>query len=198
MPYLKSIAYLLLAIAVVSCKQTTHKKNSINLIPEAQNSSPDYWCTWGAQNYAIDSFSIKHTLSLGGHSVTAGYLTEKNVFGEKGWSETLPELLKQDLILLFDLGWDVPAGQKFESAQWMLGSLMVADDKFPSCTGNSLGLPAKSIRPFAAEQQISVRHLRSGVAHLWLTPPDRRTTLAGKHHLHSVGLEVRPLNDLAP
>lgn len=137
MPYLKSIAYLLLAIAVASCNQTTHIKNSINLIPEGQNTSPDYWCTWGAQNYAVDSFSIKHTLSLGGHSVTAGYLTEKNLFGEKGWSETLPELLKQDLILLFDLGWDVPAGQRFESAQWMLGSLMVADDKFPSCSGTA-------------------------------------------------------------
>src|SRR5674476_145774 len=137
MQYFKSIAYILLAIAIASCKQTTNIKNSINLIPDGQNSSPDYWCTWGVQNYAIDSFSIKHTLSLGGHSVTAGYLTEKNVFGEKGWSETLPDILKQDLILLFDLGWDVPAGQRFESAQWMLGSLMVADDKFPSCRGTS-------------------------------------------------------------
>ena len=77
MKYFKSIAYLLLAIAVASCKQTTNIRNSINLIPDGKNSSPDYWCTWGAQNYAIDSFSIKNTLSLGGHSVTAGYLTEK-------------------------------------------------------------------------------------------------------------------------
>ena len=134
---IKSIAFLIFIIAATSCNQSTKKITSVNLVPNQPNSSPDYWCTWGAQNYVVDSFSIKHTLSLGGHSVTAGYLTEKNVFGEKGWSESLPDILKQDLILLFDLGWDVPAGQRFESAQWMLGSLMVAEDKFPSCTGTA-------------------------------------------------------------
>jgi hypothetical protein len=134
---LKSIASLLLVITAIDCGRNAEKGKSINLVPERPSPSPDYWCTWGAQNYATDTFSVKHTLSLGGHSVTAGYLTEKNVFGEKGWSESLPDILRQDLILLFDLGWDIPATQKFENAQWMLGSLRVADDKFPSCKGNT-------------------------------------------------------------
>src|SRR4030042_765598 len=121
-------------IIIISCKKPSELKQDINLIPNVQNSSPDYWCTWGAQNYATDTLSVKHTLALGGHSVTAGYLTEKNVFGEKGWSDAFPDILKQDLILLFDLGWDVPGGLKFENSQWNLGSLMVAEDQFPSCT----------------------------------------------------------------
>jgi hypothetical protein len=121
----------------VSCTKPSGAEDEMNLVPEVQNTTPDYWCTWGAQNYATDTLSVKHTLSLGGHSVTAGYLTEKNVFGENGWSAALPGILKQDLILLFDLGWDVPAGQKFESSQWELGSLLVAEDKFPSCTGTA-------------------------------------------------------------
>lgn len=124
-------------LVIISCKQSPEVKTDINLVPDVPNLSPDYWCTWGAQNYATDSISVKHTLALGGHSVTAGYLNEKNVFGANGWSEALPDILKQDMILLFDLGWDVPAGLKFENAHWELGSLMVAEDKFPSCTGSA-------------------------------------------------------------
>lgn len=124
----------LLIFIITSCRFTG--TGDIDLVPDQQNLSPDYWCTWGAQNYATDTLSVKHTLALGGHSITAGYLAEENVFGEGGWSDAFPDILKQDLILLFDLGWDVPGGLKFENAQWNLGSLLVADDKFPSCTGS--------------------------------------------------------------
>ena len=137
----KRLQFLLLITITVFCscnnKSGSKLNDKINLIPEELNSSPDYWCTWGAQNYATDTFSVKHTLALGGHSVTAGYLTEQNLFGEDGWSEALPGILKQDMILLFDLGWDVPAGLKFENSNWELGSLLVAEDKFPTCTGSA-------------------------------------------------------------
>ncbi len=137
MYYCRLITFFSIVFIIISCKQPSVLKQDINLVPDSRNSSPDYWCTWGAQNYATDTLSVKHTLALGGHSVTAGYLTEKNVFGENGWSEALPDILKQDLILLFDLGWDVPGGLKFENSQWNLGSLVVAEDKFPSCTGSA-------------------------------------------------------------
>lgn len=133
---IRSVVYLLLSVLTLSCNQSTDQGEKINLVPDCKNSSPDYWCTWGAQNYATDTFSVKHTLALGGHSVTAGYLTEENLFGTKGWSEQIPISLREDLILLFDLGWDVPAGEKFEGANWELGSLLVAEDKFPSCSGS--------------------------------------------------------------
>jgi hypothetical protein len=137
MKYLKPIIFLLIIFGVTECRNTSNMKEVINLIPDVTNPSPDYWCTWGAQNYATDTTSVKHTLALGGHSVTAGYLTEKNLFGENGWSKAFPEKLRQDMILLFDLGWDVPAGLRFENSNWDLGSLLVAEDKFPSCTGSA-------------------------------------------------------------
>jgi hypothetical protein len=129
--------FFILVFCSCNKKSRSNPENVINLIPDEINSSPDYWCTWGAQNYATDSSSVKHTLALGGHSVTAGYLTEENVFGENDWSGAFPGILKQDLILLFDLGWDVPSGLKFEDSNWELGSLLVAKDKFPSCTGSA-------------------------------------------------------------
>lgn len=137
MKHPKSIICLLIFFTATACRNTSDVNEVIDLVPDIENSSPDYWCTWGAQNYATDTSSVKHTLALGGHSVTAGYLTERNLFGENGWSKAFPEKLRQDMILLFDLGWDVPAGLRFENSNWDLGSLLVAEDKFPSCTGSA-------------------------------------------------------------
>jgi hypothetical protein len=68
------------------------------------------------------------------HSVIAGALTEEHVFGNHGWATAFPKVRK-DLYILFDLGWDVPAGTEFDHARWKLGSQIVAQDKFPCCTG---------------------------------------------------------------
>jgi len=119
-----------------SCMQQSQENEPVNLVPETVNLTPDYWCTWGAQNYASDTLSLLNSLNLGGHSVTAGYVTEGRVFETGGWSDAIAEMLRQDLILLFDVGWDVPAGEMFDDSRWKLGSLEVAADKFPSCTGN--------------------------------------------------------------
>jgi len=119
----------------MACTGPQKRDEPVNLVPETMNTTPDYWCTWGAQNFAADTVSLLNSLALGGHSVTAGYVTEQWVFGPGGWSDALAENLRQDLILLFDVGWDVPAGEMFEDARWKLGSLEVAEDKFPSCQG---------------------------------------------------------------
>lgn len=126
---------VLLCTTLFSFTQKEHTGTPLNLVPNTVNRSPDYWCTWGAQNYASDTVSLIHSLSLGGHSVTAGYLTEERLFGEGGWSPALRDQLKEDLILLFDLGWDVPPDQEFDDSRWKLGSLEVDTDKFPSCKG---------------------------------------------------------------
>ena len=131
------IPFILMMAGMVSCNRVP-KDVPVDLIPEVENITPDYWCTWGAQNYASDTASLRHSLSLGGHSLTADRLSESGVFGEKGWSEAFPASMKKNLILLFDLGWDVPAGTKFENAQWRLGSLNLAEDKFPACLGTPL------------------------------------------------------------
>ncbi len=98
---LKLLSILSLIFINASCKPPV--PGDINLVPDQPNRSPDYWCKWDAQNYATDTLSVKHTLALSDHSVTAAYLSERNVFGENGWSDAMPAILKQDLILLFYL-----------------------------------------------------------------------------------------------
>ena len=127
---------LILIVLCFSCHRQEAIQGSLNLVPDTLNSTPDYWCTWGAQNYASDTAAVLNSLSLGPHSVTAGYLTEERLFGEGGWSSAIPELLRQDLILLFDLGWDVHENENIINSNWKLGSLEVAEDKFPSCSGS--------------------------------------------------------------
>jgi len=102
-----------------------------SLVPDVAGSTPNYWCTWGAQNYAVDRQTV---LDAYNHSNIAAKLTENAVFGENGWARAFPQI-HRDLYILFDLGWDVPATTRFDKARWQLGSQEVAVDKFPSCTG---------------------------------------------------------------
>ena len=104
----------------------------VNLVPDAPGKTPNYWCTWGAQNDAVDKNSAASAMS---HSTLASNLTEENVFGAKGWAWAFAKV-RGDLYLLFDLGWDVPRGLEFDSARWKLGTQEVATDKFPSCAGS--------------------------------------------------------------
>ena len=119
-----------------SCGSPQAEHGSINLIPATVNPSPDYWCTWGAQNFAADTLSLLNSLSLGGHSITARYVNEERIFGEGGWSDAFPEGLRNDLLMVFDVGWDVPDGSSFDDSRWKLGSMEVAVDKFPSVSGS--------------------------------------------------------------
>ena len=107
-------------------------KTRTNLVPDQPSTTPNYWCTWGAQNYAVDRATFQHLLS---HSTLASNLTERAVFGANGWANAFPRV-QRDLYIVFDVGWDVPAGTQFDDARWKLGSQEVASDKFPSCTGN--------------------------------------------------------------
>lgn len=101
-----------------------------SLVPDKPGTTPDYWCTWGAQNYA----SVETARDAMSHSTIAGALTEDHVFGVDGWARAFPKVHK-DMYIVFDLGWDVPGGTEFDHARWKLGSQIVAQDKFPSCSG---------------------------------------------------------------
>jgi len=100
-----------------------------SLVPERPGMTPSYWCTWGVQNYSLAAVDELD------HSMVAANLTEEHVFGRSGWARAFPEEIRSDLLIVFDLGWDVPAGERFDDTRWKLGSLQVASDKFPSCTG---------------------------------------------------------------
>lgn len=127
---------LILLSFLISCGPDEGGQSGVDLIPDTVNPSPDYWCTWGAQNFAADTVSLLNSLSLGGHSITARHVNEEQIFSEGGWSDAFPEELRGDLLMVFDVGWDVSSGTSFDDSRWKLGSMEVAEDKFPSCRGN--------------------------------------------------------------
>lgn len=100
-----------------------------NLVPAQPSSGSSYWCTWGIQNYSLDN------LDPMSHSMVANNLTERQVFDDPGWATNYFQKARSDLYILFDLGWEVPRGLQFDHERWRLGTLEVATDKFPSCTG---------------------------------------------------------------
>jgi hypothetical protein len=122
---------VVLATLLCACRPGVRK----NLVPSAAGTTPGYWCTWGSQNFAVDTALTRSALSLeGGHSLLADNLTETRVFRNPGWASYFPGA-SRDLFLLFDAGWDVPRGVPFDEARWKLGSMLVAEDKFQSCRG---------------------------------------------------------------
>ena len=113
-------------------------ESKINLIPDSGGKTPSYCCTWSCQNFATDTFSIGYAIGLGDHTVPSDNLTEEAVFKNPGWEKRLPQSVKKDLFLVFDVGWDVAGGSHAEKAEkWILGTQDVATDKFPSCIGTS-------------------------------------------------------------
>ena len=120
-----------LAGAIATGVGSLRRNTGTNLIPDQPSNTPNYWCTWGAQNYAVDPSTFQHLLS---HSRLASNLTERAVFGPMWWAKAFSDV-QRDLYILFDVGWDASAGTQFDDARWKLGSQEVASDKFPSCTG---------------------------------------------------------------
>jgi hypothetical protein len=102
----------------------------VNLIPQQPGKTPSYWCTWGAQNYAI--------ADMDDTSWNKPYnnLDEVKLFQDPGWAVSSFDRARSDLYLLFDVGWDTPAGIAIEHERWRLGSLEVDTGRFPSCTGS--------------------------------------------------------------
>ncbi len=60
-------------------------------IPGAAGITPGYWCTWLAQNFAVDTFTLNYVIGLGDHTVSSDNLTEKVIFGSSGWEKQFPE-----------------------------------------------------------------------------------------------------------
>ena len=136
---------LILLIGCYSCSKTNdinkiikerYKQSSVNFIPDSAGVTPNYWCTWSAQNFAFDTLTMHYMIGLGDHSIAADNLSEKIVFGKSGWEKQIPIEIKKDLYLMFDVGWDISGGSQYDKAKkWILGTQEVAIDKFPSCTG---------------------------------------------------------------
>ncbi len=111
--------------------------SQLNFIPDAPGVTPNYWCTWSAQNFAVDTFTLAHVIGLGDHTVPSDNLTEKVVFQHPGWEKMMPQAIKKDMYLTFDVGWDIAGDSYHDKAnKWVIGTHEVATDKFPSCVGS--------------------------------------------------------------
>jgi hypothetical protein len=83
----------------------------------------------------VDEEALAAATGLGGHSIAADGLTEQNMFGSDGWAKTAFHKARADLYVVYDVGWDVEKGVRFDDERWRLGSLEVATSKFPSAKG---------------------------------------------------------------
>lgn len=108
---------------------------TMNLIPTAPGSSPNYWCTWSTQNFGRDDPNPDYRNYLGsaGSRFARGEMNEKNL---RRWVVQFPKI-RGDLYLLLDDGWDVPYGVHPDLQEDRFGALAPDDERFPSFTGTS-------------------------------------------------------------
>jgi len=132
-------------------------ESDINLIPDSAGTTPSYCCTWSCQNFATDTFSIGYAIGLGDHTVPSDNLTEEAVFQNPGWEKKLPQSVKKDLFLVFDVGWDIEGGSHAEPAR----------DRPGPCDGDDRQAhpdqPGRPGQPQQTDRRVHARrHLRRG------------------------------------
>ncbi len=102
------------------------KKTQQNLIPNIQNPTPDYYCTWQTQLYATNDGKPEKQRAIIG---------EEGLFGKEkpfGWAYFY-EKARGDLFLVMDDSWDVP--KSGDRAYY--GSLVLNQEKFPDATNGA-------------------------------------------------------------
>ncbi len=101
------------------------KKATTNLVPNIQNPTPDYYCTWQTQLYATcDGKPVAQRENI----------TEKGLFAQEkpyGWAYFY-ENTRNDLFIVMDDSWDVP----LENYEPYYGSLQLDKTKFPESTAD--------------------------------------------------------------
>lgn len=102
-------------------------KTNINLVPNIQNPSPDYYCTWQTQLYASCDGKPEGQRAIIG---------EKAMFSNEkpfGWAYFYEDARK-DLFFVMDDSWDVPTGMNHKPD---FGTLQLDKEKFPESTQHS-------------------------------------------------------------
>lgn len=113
--------------------------SNINLVPPMPGHTPNYWMTWGVQNYegGLSATGVAQLEGAEGAQRARLCLTEQRVFGEQGWLATFHPSIRSDLYALFDDGWDVPLADIETCRRWF-GSVELNEERFPSCTGTPM------------------------------------------------------------
>ncbi len=107
------------------------KKTANDLIPESPSDTPNYWCTWAAQNYMyghdLPELDPKVLEGDSGSKLAHDAMTEKILFGRTGWAQDFFPKIREDVLFLLDDGWQIGGTATFE----------LDPKKFPSFTGSS-------------------------------------------------------------
>jgi hypothetical protein len=108
-------------------------EREVNLIPEKPADTPNYWCTWAAQNYMyghhLSALDPKILEGDSGSKLAHDSMTEDILFGKEGWAAKFFPRIRKDIYLLLDDGWQAGGTATFE----------LDTKKFPSFTGSSSG-----------------------------------------------------------
>jgi hypothetical protein len=104
-------------------------KQAENLVPVEPANTPNYWCTWAAQNYMyghhLPALDPKILEGDSGSNLAHDSMTEDVLFGEKGWAAKFFPKIRKDMYFLLDDGWQAGGTATFE----------LDTKKFPAFTG---------------------------------------------------------------
>ncbi len=106
-----------------------------NLVPDQPGVSPNYWCTWYAQNYWIGLGQDITDLKLLSNQNAREELNEQTVFDEKeGWAVKLLPDSRSDYYFLIDHGWQIKDKAKRRHGLPFF-SLQIEPEDFPRYVG---------------------------------------------------------------
>jgi hypothetical protein len=102
----------------------------VNLVPGTPCGAPNYWCTWGVQNYMY-GHRLQHLPPEvlegdSGSRLAHEAMNEEVLLGKHGWANAFFPRVREDLYLMLDDGWEKGGTATFE-----LDTL-----KFPSYSGS--------------------------------------------------------------
>ena len=109
----------------------------MNLIPDKPGSTPSYYCTWGAQNNIDDTGRKLNPVKFEGDQgaqLARHNLNDEVLFGKNGLALQY-EKIREDLFFVLDDGWDVPYNVHPDTQRYKFGSLLLNEERFPSCSG---------------------------------------------------------------
>lgn len=112
------------------------------MVKISQPNAFSYWCSWKTQvwtakNRIKDSGTEIESLFLGdqGARNARSEMSEKNLFGNEGWTSYFSDI-RNDLIFVLDDGWDVPYGVHPDKHRDLFGSLIASEARFSFLHGS--------------------------------------------------------------
>lgn len=142
------VSILMISFVLFSC--TNQQESTVNLVPDQPAQSPNYWCTWYAQNYWVQRGGEVTDVNLITNPAAREELTYNHLFNqEDGWVTNYLPQGRRDWYFLIDHGWQT----KEESERTVPGaipffSLQIDPRDFPQYADAE---PEESLRLFNEE-----------------------------------------------